>query len=216
MELLTNVLNSIKPILETLYYLASIGLFATVIIGLKQLQVVKKDMNTRNQRAAVEKSIEYLKWFSSDYLPKFSKMVSEFDDNDVEVKINPINPMFLPDESHKTKEVQAFIAKAHNNDAIDMLNSLEFFSAAVLNGLADEEIVYKPIVKPYCSVVCFLYPVICNYRVKENSTSGFSNIIELFEIWNSRHKKETMKFAKSHLEREISEIADINIKSIGL
>ncbi|MEK4697923.1 hypothetical protein MKX31_28745 [Bacillus sp. FSL M8-0063] len=216
MDSIKYVISEIKPILEALYYLAGIGLLTTVIIALKQLQVVKQDMDIRNKRAAVEKSIEYLKWFSSEYIPKVNKVLGKITIAATIDKLNPMNDLFFPDDSHKTPEVQTLISEAKKHGGLDILNDLEFFSTAVLNGLSDEKILYKPLAKSYCSIVAVLYPVICNYRATADPTNGYSNIMKLYKIWNDRGMKVNMEYAKSNLEEDISKIKDVDIKSIGL
>lgn len=206
--------GTFKEILEILYYAAGTGMIITLILGLKQLKVMKQDIEIRNKREAVEKSMFYLGEFSKNTIPKMNKIMSSITDEDIPNMTASMNEMFLPDETHKDEEVQSFIHKVNKAGALDILNQLEFFSAAIIHGLADEEVAYKPTVKTYTSMVAFLYPSICNYRA--NDLHGFTNIMELFKIWNGKLQKDNMQLAKQQLEQNISKIPDVKFKSIGV
>lgn len=214
MEWIYKAIEAVRPFLEMLYFIASIGLFASVIIGLKQLKLVKKDMQFQYERAAKEKSIEYLNWFSKELLPKVNKCMKHIEESDLPKNSGNMNDKFLPDASHKNEDVQAFIKKAKDNGVLDIINQLEFFSSAIINGVADESICYKPMVKSYTSIIALFYPVICDWR--KNDLNGFTNLIELFTIWNKKLQKENMEMAKQQLEQNIAEIQTRDIKSIGM
>jgi hypothetical protein len=203
-----------RPILETLYFIVSILLFASVVIGIKQLKLVKNDMKYQYERAAKEKSIEYLNWFSKELLPKLNKCMKKIEQSDLPNSLGKMNDKFLPDESHNDADVQAFIKKAKDNGILDILNQLEFFSSAIINGVADEKTCYKPMVKAYTYIVAIYYPVICDWR--KNDINGFANLMELFLLWNKKLQKENMEFAKQQLEQNIASIQIEDIKSIGM
>lgn len=47
----------LKEVLENLYYIASIGLFAGIIVAGIQLKIMKADIQAKNKRASVEKAL---------------------------------------------------------------------------------------------------------------------------------------------------------------
>jgi hypothetical protein len=49
---------NLRPLLELLYFISGIGLISTIIIGVKQIKIIKLDNEKRDTRLAVEKSIE--------------------------------------------------------------------------------------------------------------------------------------------------------------
>ncbi|UTR05135.1 hypothetical protein MM326_13560 [Alkalihalobacillus sp. LMS6] len=171
-------------------------------------------METKNKRAAVEKSIEYLGEFSKNIIPKSQKIVKQVHENELPDNPPKMNEVFLFRKEEDTEEIKQFSERLYKLGALDVLNELEFFSAAMVHGLADEEVTYTPIVKPYTSVVAFLYPAICTYR--KNDLNAYTNVMELFKIWNGRLQKENLELAKQQLDQDISSIPNIQIKSIGV
>lgn len=206
--------EGVRAFFEMLYFIAGIVMIITLFLGLKQLKVLKEDIEIRNKRAAVEKSLEYMDDFSKSIIPKMNVILRAYDMDDVPHKGIRINNLFFLEDSQHTNEVKQFIEEVLELGALDILNRLELFSAAIINGLADEKTLFKPTVKSYTSIVVFLYPVICNYR--NDDKNGFTNIMELFLAWNGKLKKEDMEFVRKHLEQNIAEIPDVEIKSIGV
>ncbi|MEM5014121.1 hypothetical protein WKH57_25770 [Niallia taxi] len=214
MDWLNKWISTVRPILEMLYFIVNIGLFATVIIGIKQLKLVKDDMKLQYQRAAKEKSIEYLNWFSKELIPQMNKIMSNTNDDDLPKNTGTMNKEFLPNEYHDTKETQDYISKLIDLGASDVLNQLEFFSSALLNGLADEKICFKPMVKTYTSIVAMFYPVICQYR--KSDQFYYLNIVELYDIWNKKLQKSNMEIVKNQLEQNMDKLEVRDIKSMGM
>ncbi|WP_078390730.1 DUF4760 domain-containing protein [Shouchella patagoniensis] len=204
----------IRAVFEILYFIAGIGMIVTLLLGLKQLKVLKEDIETKNKRAAVEKSLEYMDDFSKTIIPIVNKMMVVFDEKDIP-KVSPtLNDRFLPDKTHETDEVKNFVFQVTELGALDVLNRLEFFSTAIVSGLADEEISFKPTVTSFTSIVMFLYPVVCDYR--KSDRNQFSNLIELYSVWSGKLKKEDLEYIRDKLDQNIAQIPEANIKSIGV
>lgn len=227
------ILNAVEY-LEPLYYLASIALFASVIIGLYQLKLLKTDIRNKNKRAAMEKSLEYLDWFSSEFFPSMNhyrnryyeirdKMIENASDEtkkrlidgfkrQVDFDIKP-NDTFSKD----TDELKPFVVimscmESARSDII--LNQLEFFSAAMVSGLADEKLAFNPLSDAYCVIIEDLYIILCKYR-GENSKL-YSNIVKLYGIWKSRINKQILEGQHREISEQISQIADTHIKPFGI
>lgn len=202
-------IKGLSFLIELIYYIASIGLFASVIIGLRQLQIVKDDNKIRNQRASIEKSLEYLEWFAKDFIPyhsdfrknlkeKISERLED-DDEEIEVKMSIIEQYKI---IHAVKDIDQndnfdvslpsleminrIYAKAQSGN---VLNQLEYFAAAMTSGLADEELAYNPLASLYCELIEEMYHNIIFLRGESNRM--YSNIIKLYKIWKPRLKKKT-------------------------
>ena len=68
---------------------------------------------------------------------------------------------------------------------IRVLNNMEFFSLHFTHNVADESVVYKSLHQTYINIVQILYYHIAN-RNPLSTTKYFTNIIELYELWNER------------------------------
>lgn len=214
MEHVINFLESIRPFLETLYFLASIALVSTIVIGIQQVVLLKKDLQTTNKRAAVEKSIEYLNWFANTYIPRSESFTTAYGQKSNTYK-GPINRNFFFDENCKpnSKYIQEHIKLCLDNDGVHLLNQLEFLSAALINGLADEELMFNPTARLFCKHVERLYVLICLLR--RDNHQVYSNIIKLYSIWKDRLNKIHLETKKSQIDKDLAEIKDEKIVSIG-
>lgn len=206
----------IRPVLELVYFVASIGLSATIFIGLKQLELVKDDIKIRNKRASVEKSIEYLHWFATEFIPQISEIATK-----VEEKFNfkytgPMNKQFIFDVNCNPNNVEIanFFKVCADSGVLGLMNQLEYFSAALLSGLADEELAFNPLSDTYCRNVECYYIFICGHR-KDANSRFYTNIIGLYDIWKGRLNKMELENQKRKIDENISRIEDKRIHSIG-
>lgn len=206
----------IRPFLEAAYFIASIGLVVGIWIGIKQLKLLQKDTKDKYKRAAVEKSIEYLNWFATDYIPKIDQFNHNISQSKLKVYSSQINPKFRFDVNCNLDQPETleYLIKTDEYNARDLMNQLEYFSAALVSGLADEELMFNPIARTFCSFVEKNYIDICYYR-REETCEFYSNIIELYDVWKSRLKKIELESEKMKLENNISKISERHIQSIG-
>jgi hypothetical protein len=221
MEWVSGTYNIIRMGLELLYFISGVGLIVTVWIGLRQLKLLKKDIDTKNKRASVEKSIEYLNWFATDFIPQSNNFQDKANKEQIQFYKGPYNTEFVFDENCKKDSgyITNLITFSYKNDGVNMLNQLEYFSAALLSGLADEELAFNPLGLFYCDFIERLYPVICynrqNLSEDEDRSSMYSYNIRLYKIWNNRINKEKLERKRSKLDESISNIQDERISSIG-
>ncbi|WP_153732548.1 DUF4760 domain-containing protein [Sporosarcina obsidiansis] len=213
----------VKEWFEMIYYISGIVLVIGVFIGIKQfkiakdeIQLLKKDYETRNKRASVEKSIEYLNLFATEFIPKASEVQLNIKQNVTQIYKGPINNDFRFDDNCnlKSKYIQDLLRKSIENDAVDVLNRFEYFSAAFVSGLADEELAFTPLSRIYCEYIESMYVVLCYLR-KDEDHSSFENTVKLYNSWKKRLEKSALEKRRSKLDDEISQIQTERIKHIG-
>jgi hypothetical protein len=206
----------IKEGIELIYYLSSIGLLIGVIVGLKQLKLMKKDFEVKNQRASIEKSIEYLNLFATEFIPIAGKVLLEIEKKNVKFYKGPINPDFRFDHNcnPSSKYIRDLLKASIECDAITVLNRFEYFSAAFISGLADEELAFIPLSRLYCEYIEQLYVVLCYLRRDEDQNS-FEYTVKLYNMWKKRLEKMKLEKKKSKLDEEISKIREERIRYIG-
>ncbi len=210
------LLSDIRPFLETLYFIASIGLVAGLFIGLRQLKLLKEDMDIRYKRAAIEKSIEYLNWFATEFIPKTNKFIDDIRSKEIPEYEGPYNEKFIFDENCNTSQsdIRKRIKILNDCGATNLINELEYFSAALLSGLADEELAFNPLANIYCEAVETHYVMICDSRDDETS-SVYSYTVSLYSIWKARIKKSELEKTKRKIDDDISKIKEKRITSLG-
>lgn len=199
--------ENIKSIFELLYFIASIALVIGLYFGYEQLKVMRKDILDNHKRNAVEKSIEYLDWFASSFIPESSnyyaalngKKLPSFGENEL---------TFNHDFSSDNKINESVIIK-NDNGVIDLCNKLEFFSAAINSGLADETLLITPLAKSYCEFIENNYDVYCSIRSRKNSKKLYENTRILYTNWS----KQLIKFGLEEEKEEIKKREDaLNIQ----
>jgi hypothetical protein len=205
-----------KEVLEIIYYLASVGLLIGVLIALKQLKLMKKDFQTTNHRASIEKSMEYLNLFATEFIPKAGSTISSIRNKNVQFYKGPINKEFRFDNncSLASKYIKSNLDAAYECDAVSILNRFEYFSAAFVSGLANEELAFNPLAKLYCNYIEDLYIVLCSLR-KDEDGYAFDYTVELYNIWKSRLEKNALEKKRSKLDDEMSKIQEKRINYIG-
>jgi hypothetical protein len=227
-------LTEMTKYLEPIYYLTSIGLFASVIIGLYQLKLLKADIKTKNQRAATEKSLEYMDWFASEFFPSLNKfrekhneirdalinkasgeekqrLISEFK-KPLKVDVDPKDKFSKTDTEIIYYSIPMSCMKVARVDNI--LNQLEFFSAAMLSGLADEKLTFNPLSDAYCDIVEEFYFVICELRGENGKL--YSHVVKLYEVWKTRINKQKLEGQHREISEKMSKIPDTKITPLGL
>lgn len=200
-----------KETLELLYYLSGIILAIGVIVCIKQLRVAKdeikllnQDYKTKNERAAIESSLKYLEVAKtiirdmSDYQTKFSKEVSKRADTK-----HLFNKDFLfesLDDILKEKELVVDLLVSEKMGVTHIFNELEVFSVAMLNGVADEDIVFTPFGKVFCTFIEEEH-----LRLSFSRTTGtpYENLVKLYNVWSDRIEVQVYELQKREAEDKI-------------
>jgi len=193
------------------------------------------DIRQKNQRAAMEKSLEYLDWFASDFFPAmntYSQRVSELRKTLMERATEEAERKAIRNTFIKASKIEIDLAGTFSKNerelseytivvssmgaagASNVLNQLEYFAAAMTCGLADENLAFNPLSDAYCELVESLYLPLCRYRGDNDKL--YSNLIKLYRIWKSRINKEVLEGKRKELSDKISQIKDTNITPFGL
>lgn len=158
----------------------------------QQLNYIKEDMRTRNHRAAVEKSIDYLSLFASNIFPKIQNYWDSLEDGVKDITI----PHWDPSESNYHLDIFSLssdvsstvlveLHKRREAGLIEILNNIEFVSAGIIHGLGSEEVVYDPIAT---SFITFINKEIIEISSQRHLGNPFENTIKLYNLWKTRRK----------------------------
>lgn len=206
-----------KEIVEILYMLSGVGLLVGLFFGYKQLRLMSQDYSTKNQRSSIEKSIEYLNLFATTFIPLISKYLeaTSKEKNDLQKYKGPKDKNFKFDNNcnPRSEYIKNYIEASINLGAINILNQLEYFSAAMMSGVADEELAFTPLAETFCATVDEFYVTICYSRMKDGSNS-FSYTISLYNHWKSRLEKTHLENHRNKIDEKISKIEPYSIPSL--
>lgn len=209
--------ENIKSIFELLYFVAGIALLVGIYLTFKQLKLMREDMVNNYKRNAVEKSIEYLNWFATSLLPLLNKSYEAIQGKKVIVYDNLKEYSFeFNDEVKLNKEVLESVRVKVSADFEDVSNQLEYFSAAMVSGLADEKLAFSPLAKMYCNYVEISYDLYCQSRSAKQGKTLYKNTIELYNMWSVRLRELELNESKMKLDKEIASLNPKSINPIGL
>jgi len=207
------IVSSAKPYLEALYFLAGILLIGGLGLTYRQVVLIKKDIRTRNERAAAEKAIEACDRYFCSYVP----LNGTFFHDRLKEKIGgyegPIGDFSLSSIPDNLKDISLKRYALHS--WLPMMNQLESISAFFMSGIADECTGFRVIGRTFCGSVESSYDLISISR-QEKACPYWANTVDLYQLWRPRLTKAEMEIAKENIEHELSSISARTISPIGV
>ncbi|RED54782.1 hypothetical protein [Cohnella lupini] len=195
-------IDKARPYLEALYFVASIGLAASLFIGMQQIKLVKKDMIDRSRRSAAEKSLEYLDRYATRILPAMQEYNKKFKaevPNPIDTSAYYNDDFNYPLDLLEKSLIAEFIVK-QNCGISQLLNELESFSVAINEGVVVDEIMFTPISRTLCN---FIKEEHLYFSVIRNIGSPFKNLIDLYFRWSERIEVNNLELQKMEVENKI-------------
>jgi len=199
-------------------FVQGIGALATagsLIYIVRQVKLQKKEIGINLDYQKREKALEMCQYYENllDDIFEIQRLFKEYWKN---LNIQPVFRMekFTKDEileKHSESEVEKMhevsieVMRELNTEFIllqmsignetyqkfnSVLNKLEYFSMSFISGIADEEVVYQSLHQSFFTIVSFFYPSICLFNSKGGKDKYYTNLIELYNIWKKREKKQ--------------------------
>lgn len=89
-------------------------------------------------------------------------------------------------ENGEVKMIDIALKDDFENEVPSILNDLEWFSMNCQYGVADEKLLFQSLHQSFLSAVWLLYPKICLVNQDDPEDKFYTNIIWLFNLWESR------------------------------
>jgi len=207
-------METLKDILEIIYYLSGPCLVLIAYKALDQIKVSKKIAETSNKREAYKIAIEEVRFYSDEIIPlinRLDKKIAKHDIKFIKNIKNTITEDSLTIESFKMNKEDDDLMLMIIEDVSDLFNKLESFSNFFTSAIADEMTAYHTTAETYCSTVK-QYSI---YLALERKDDMEHCIMELFYIWNNRLNKERLINEKKSLEERIKNSSDKAILPLG-
>lgn len=200
--------GDVKPWLEIAYYLSGVAVAAVAGFGLQQIRLLKRDMLTRNERAAKEKAIEYCHRYLTQFVPAYD----EWSDTHIASGLRDYAGAIGDFSLKSLSQTQLPAAEARFMGFHTPMNELLAVAAAFTSGVADEKLGFQTIGRTFCTTVRSNYDLFCLAHCAEECPY-YSEIVALYRMWAPRLRA-------AELEREHSVVlAEIkshpSVKSIG-
>jgi len=207
-----NFITEFTPLAQFLSNIASILVAVFAIYGVRQVYLLKQDMDTRNERASKEKAIEFCGRYFSVYTPLDDTFFLQCQASKVEDYKGPLGDFSFSSVPESEKEAAWKLFDI--TSWIPALNELNAISSAFVTGVADEKVGFEIIGRSFCATVSDKYCLLALSRQK-NALDYFQGIIDLYEIWAPRMSKAELEAASEQINRRLSGINDRSIPAIG-
>lgn len=207
------IVNLVRPYLESLYFLAGVLLLGGLSLTYRQVVLIKKDIQIRNERAAAEKAIEACDRYFCKYVPLNSAYYHDCKKAKLETYDGPIGDFFV--SSIPEVILKDCAPRYAQISWLPALNQLESISACFISGVADECTGFKVIGRTFCGTVESNYDLFAISR-REKAHPYWANTVALYQLWRPRLTKAEMDISKQEIERQMSSIIDKTISPIGV
>jgi hypothetical protein len=205
-------MNLIRSIAELLYFLSGVTLAVIATYGIQQIKLLKKDIKLRNERASKEKALEFAERYEL-----FVTLYNRFFEESIARKLpsysGPIGDFSM------TSIPRELLHDAHERFKLDWLasvNKLELIAAALVSGVADEQLGFKIIGWSSCATIASIYDIICVARDIDETNPGYQTIVDLYKLWAPRISKAQLLRARHEIEERLAATNDTRIIPIGL
>jgi hypothetical protein len=209
---MTEWLSTIRPYLEAAYFCAGVLVLLGLLLASRQLNLLRLDINLRNERAAKEKAILACERYLGEFVRLSGEATKERSAKTLPVYRGPIGD-FSADSIPLMKR-EAALKSLVLESVLPELNELEAIAASFRTGVADEKTGFQIIGRSFCSTVERSYDVIASCR--DDDVHGYwSGIVEVYSIWRPRLSKAEMEFERNRLQKKIDTLSDLRVRPIG-
>ncbi len=206
-----NIINVVRPYAEVLYFIAGVGLLIVASYGLRQLQLLKEDIRTRNVRAAREKAIEAANQYTREFIPTYNQLWLKMRKASLSSYDGPVSDFNFDSLAAPLQEKG--LKRCDLNMGSNAFNIMEAIAVYFTSGIADESIGFRIFGRSYCATVGSNYDIISLCH-SDKACPHYQNIVQLYRTWSARLSKEELKAARSELDKNISSIAEDRLEHI--
>lgn len=211
-DIVPSWLVTIRPYLEILHFLSGILLVVGIGFAFRQLQLMKRDIDLRNDRCAKEKSIEANERYASKYVPLARLLYDQNIASGITSYSGPIGdftPASIPSDRKNVSLVRL------NMDAcLPALNELEVISSMFVTGVADEALGFTLFGRTFCKSVEAHYDIISTCHTHK-TCPYFGMIVQLYGLWAPRLEKMELGGEIESLISKHGVIQDRSIPPLG-
>lgn len=185
----TELWAAVTGIAAVMALAVTLGVGMVAWYGLRSLRLSRHDMVTRATRESRTLSLARAEQFSQKILgPEHSTIGAELH----AANVPPFNqlvanraPIFEDAAMYDAaKKWWSTVPPQTQNRIRKFMNDLEAWAMYFTQGLADSEIVFKPIAPTYCSIVLQYSPWVIVCR-REDNEGYYSNVVKLFQAWRA-------------------------------
>jgi hypothetical protein len=194
----------IHPVLESLFFLATLAIAWFAYRGLEQLRIAKDTARISARREAFKLAAEECRTFADRVIPLTWDIVGQV--NGLQL-VSFANPTFtvtkgdFTNHNFSDKQIEADLRKVN---VIPAINSLEGFAIFFASGIAEESIGYRETGRAFCDLTAKLMPAI--YLLRKQGQARYHCTLELYELWLNKLNSEALTKTEASLATSLANI----------
>jgi hypothetical protein len=207
-------LVELRPIMETLFFIATIALAVFAFKALDQLRIAKEIARTSAKREAFKLAAEQCRYFAEQVVPSSNTVAAKckqlnlasFASPKFEIVTGEIVSHDFSDDALSTDFAKCAL------ELMAFLNTIEAFSIFFVEGIAEELVAYRETGVTFCKTMRLFMPAVYQFRkygVRYEST------VKLYEIWNARMTSEKLLAERKSIDTSLKGLRKDGIKPIG-
>jgi hypothetical protein len=207
--------ETLRAILELLYFVAGIVIAGAAIWGLQQIRLTKQIAIKNAKREDLKFAAERCQYYAEKCVELETKALSEGRQLGLSLFTTPVQ--FEIEEGEIVKhnvnlQVAGQQVSRMSISLVAYLNSLEAFAIPFVAGVSDEELGFQETAPAFCSGI---RQSIAALVVLRTSGYRYESCIKLYECWSKRLKVEDIKKKMKELEKQSKATDTPKIKPIG-
>jgi hypothetical protein len=208
--------ETLRAILELLYFVAGIVIAGAAIWGLQQIRLTKRIAIQNAKREGLKFAAERCQYFAEFTVPLQAALTAEHNKFGFSTMKSDWTFQIVHGEIVATADIDlarraSELAKLATQ-LTPYLNSMEAFAIPFAAGVADDELGFRETAYAFCEGFKQTAPMIFSLRRKEGPR--YESSVRLYECWSIRLEAEKMKKQVKDLQAKIGAAPDTKIKPV--
>ncbi len=208
--------ETLRAILEVLYFVAGIAIAGAAFWGLQQIRLTKQIATKNAKREDLKFAAERCQYYADTVVDLWVKLNAEHERLKLTVFTTPIRfevvngeielsgKLNIPDVNKQTLQV-GFPLLAY-------MNSLEAFAIPFAAGVADDDLGFQETARAFCESV---QRIIVAFVISRMVGPRYESCIRLYDCWSKRLKTDDLRKQMKDLEGKIKATPISKINPVG-
>lgn len=221
MQKLLEYLWQVRPILEAIYFISSVGVLIGVWVAVRQLRLTRKIADTNVRRESTKLATDQCRYLAEVVIPAFDRFRSKYSSAKLTFlsrKLNEGQPLIqlkngeFANPNHDPTAVRNEW-KTIEAELVEYLNFCEYFALPFAAGVADEKVAFPVAALPFITTVNT--GIIGIYQLRATGAGRYESTLKLYLVWFMRLASAAAASAVPQMEQVIKNAAANKIEVIG-
>jgi hypothetical protein len=207
--------EEIRPFIELLYLASGCAIAVFSWRALKQVDLLKRDILLRSERAAKERAIEACQRYLQTYIPLADEDYRDRNEKNIPVYDGPFDSFDFRTWPEIRSDAALKRFKRYEK-WLPAMNELESIAATFASGVGDEALGFEIIGVTFCGTVASHFDVLAVAHTSPDGPGGhYNSIVKMYLCWSPRIEKKRLSAVRRSIDAKIGEIRDNAIQPLG-